>query len=77
MPLLNAAEGLYDVGATTLSLPIRPPIPVGTARVRNAQGNFVPALLLEEVVLTVYYPISRSSRETSPRGLSWLIRCVA
>ncbi|KZO98201.1 hypothetical protein CALVIDRAFT_535777 [Calocera viscosa TUFC12733] len=60
-------KGPYDVGLTTLVLPIRPTASIGNCRVRGEA-----ALRLEEVAFNVFYPAKPINRRR--RGVHWLIR---
>ncbi|OSX60109.1 hypothetical protein POSPLADRAFT_1047583 [Postia placenta MAD-698-R-SB12] len=66
--------GRYPVGATTFAVPLESPQAVGSAKLRHSSGNtpYEPALLLEEVVFTVFYPAdlqSPSADGTQPEQL--------
>ncbi|KAJ7129494.1 platelet-activating factor acetylhydrolase, isoform II-domain-containing protein [Mycena epipterygia] len=68
---LRPPQGPLPVGAVTLVAPVRPALTVGTATL--ALGN-TPALLLDEVAFTAYYPADLSPK--SRKGLDWLIRPI-
>ena len=76
--LLEHPTGPYDVGVTTFTLPVRPTEVIGKATVRTETGQITPALRLEEVSFTAYYPASPTTKEQSrqPTWLNWLPRCV-
>jgi hypothetical protein len=75
--LLENPTGPYPVGATTFALPVRPPLVFGTATVRTQTGETAPALQLEEVSFTAYYPVSRTTAESSwKKWLDWFPRYV-
>ena len=69
----------YKVGATTFSLPLRSPSVIGSAKLRDGMKELKPALLLEEIVFTAFYPADTSGRTVSHKlnkGLDWLVRSV-
>lgn len=70
--LLEHPAGPYDVGATTFALPVRPTDVIGKAALRTETGQITPALRLEEVSFTAYYPASLSSTVEKSRQPSWL-----
>jgi hypothetical protein len=74
--LLEHPTGPYDVGATTFTLPVRPTEVIGKATVRTETGQITPALPLEEVSFTAYYPASPTTTKGQSRWLNWLPRCV-
>jgi len=75
--LLESPTGPYPVGATTFALPVSPPRVFGTATVRTQTGEKVPALQLEEVSFTAYYPVSRTTAESRwKKWLDWFPRYV-
>jgi hypothetical protein len=75
--LLENPTGPYAVGATTFSLPVKPTRVFGTATVRSQTGGLAPALQLEEVCFTVYYPVSRTVAESgSKKWFNWFPRYV-
>ncbi|KAK0468154.1 platelet-activating factor acetylhydrolase, isoform II-domain-containing protein [Desarmillaria tabescens] len=68
---LPDCHGLYAVGATTFVTPVRPSRIYGTAKLPNGQ----PALCLDEVAFTAYYPSNRDDKSwKSRRGIDWLNR---
>lgn len=78
--------GRYPVGATTFAVPLESPQAVGSAKLRHSSGNtpYEPALLLEEVVFTVFYPAdlqSPSADGTQPEQLrktmDWVPKSVS
>lgn len=77
--LLEHPAGPYDVGATTFALPVRPAGVIGKAALRTETGQITPALRLEEVSFTAYYPASLSpgmAKSRQPSWLDWVPRCV-
>lgn len=76
MPLLENPTGPYVVGAATFVLPVRPALVIGGASVRTATGQTVPALRLEEVSFTAYYPVSPTITKSRWNWLNWFPRCV-
>ncbi|KAK0234052.1 platelet-activating factor acetylhydrolase, isoform II-domain-containing protein, partial [Armillaria fumosa] len=61
----------YSVGATTFVTPVRPSRIYGSARLPNEQ----PALVLDEVAFTAYYPANLADKSWTPRlGIDWLNR---
>jgi hypothetical protein len=75
--LLEHPTGPYDVGATTFTLPVRPTEVIGKAAVRTETGQTMPALRLEEVSFTAYYPASPTKEQSrGPTWLNWLPRYV-
>lgn len=71
-------SGPYAVGATTFVLPVRPVRNIGRARVRRESGvGTEPALQLEDVVFTAFYPTEPTTfADKHEKGLFWMIRCV-
>ena len=81
LPMLSLPDfaGPYKVGATTFSLPLQSPSVIGSAKLRHGKEGLRPALSLEEVAFTAFYPADISGStglKTSSMGLDWLIRCV-
>ncbi|RXW25242.1 hypothetical protein EST38_g592 [Candolleomyces aberdarensis] len=79
MLFLPAIKGRYAVGVTTFVTPVHPPRPIGSVKLRNGSGNpskgeSKPALLLEEVAYTAYYPADISAK--SKKGVDWFIRPI-
>lgn len=74
--LLEHPTGPYDVGATTFALPVRPTQVIGEAAVRTPTGQITPALRLEEISFTAYYPASPTTEKSSRPWLDWLPRYV-
>lgn len=75
--LLENPAGPYPVGATTFALPVRPTRVFGTATVPSPTGGLAPALQLEEVSFTAYYPVSRTVTESRrKKWLDWFPRYV-
>ncbi|KAH9173299.1 platelet-activating factor acetylhydrolase [Lactarius sanguifluus] len=77
MPILENPTGPYAVGAVTFTLPVRPTRVIGGAAVRTETGEVVPALRLEEVSFTVYYPVSPTATESRWNWLNWFPRPLA
>lgn len=76
MPTLPDPPGPYEVGATTFTLPVSPR-GVGSSKIRTSSGTLEPALLLEEVAFTAFYPTSLKQSplpKTFRKGLHWLTR---
>ena len=69
--LLEHPAGPYDVGATTFALPVRPTGVIGNAGLRTETGQITPALRMEEVSFTAYYPASLSPGTAKSRQPSW------
>lgn len=79
MLFLPAIQGRYSVGVTTLVTPVQRPRPIGNAKVKRTAGKggegVEPALFLEEVAYTVYYPADVSSKGAKEKkGVSWFVR---
>ncbi|KAK0224629.1 platelet-activating factor acetylhydrolase, isoform II-domain-containing protein [Armillaria nabsnona] len=72
MPLyLPDCHNPYSVGATTFVTPVRPSRIYGSARLPNGQ----PALVLDEVAFTAYYPADMADKSwTLGLGIDWLNR---
>lgn len=71
---LSDIPGRFLVGATTFVTPVRSPRVIGSLKLRNKTSNALqPALYLEEVAYTAYYPAAVSPK-TAKKGLDWLIR---
>jgi platelet-activating factor acetylhydrolase len=73
--------GPYKVGATTFLLPLRSPSVIGSAKLRHAKDGLMPALPLEEVVFTAFYPADTTESSTSgskrmSKGIDWLSKYV-
>jgi len=83
---LPAIPGRYAVGVTTFVTPVSSPRPIGSVKLRNGsseassgtstpQGQAKPALFLEEVAYTAYYPADISSKAAkAAKGVDWFIR---
>ncbi|KAK0191153.1 platelet-activating factor acetylhydrolase, isoform II-domain-containing protein [Armillaria mellea] len=68
---LPDCHDLYSVGATTFVTPLKPSRTYGSARLPNGQ----PALVLDEVAFTAYYPANIADKSwKSKRGINWLNR---
>ncbi len=74
MPILENPAGPYSVGAVTFVLPVRPACVIGGATVRTETGQTVPALRLEEVSFTAYYPVSPTAMKSRWNWLNWFPR---
>lgn len=78
MLFLPAIQGRYAVGVTTLVTPVQHPRPIGNAKVKRTAGKggerVEPALFLEEVAYTVYYPADVSSKGAKKKGVDWFVR---
>lgn len=68
---LSDPQGKYQVGATTFARPVSPFV-VGTAKLVS-DDQLLPALQLDEVAFTAYYP---AQAKGFIKGLDWLIRCA-
>jgi platelet-activating factor acetylhydrolase len=68
--------GPYMVGATTFSLPLQSSSLIGSAKLNDKDG-LRPALMLEEVAFTAFYPADLSGN-TGPKqankGIHWFMR---
>ena len=82
---LPDVPGKFQVGATTFALPLNDPQAIGTAKLAKSSGNtpHEPALLLEEIVFTVFYPadIHSPSADGVPpeklkKSMNWVPRSV-
>ena len=82
---LPDVPGKFEVGATTFALPLNDPQAIGTAKLAKSSGNtpHEPALLLEEIVFTVFYPadIHSPSADGVPpeklkKSMDWVPRSV-
>lgn len=62
------------VAAATFVAAVNPALAVGSATLAGTTND--PALLLEEVAFTAYYPADLSQRPRPRKGLDWLLRCV-
>jgi platelet-activating factor acetylhydrolase len=76
MPILENPAGPYAVGAATFVLPVRPALVVGGAAIRTETGQKVPALRLEEVSFTAYYPVSPTIPKSRWPWLNWFPRYI-
>ncbi|KAL4076150.1 platelet-activating factor acetylhydrolase [Scleroderma citrinum] len=73
MLFLQKAGGRFPVGATTFKLPV-PRILFSRAKVAAGKSDGLkPALLLQEVVFTAYYPAALPHGNVS-YGIDWLLR---
>ena len=81
-PMLSFPDivGPYEVGATTFALPLRSPSVIGSAKLRHGtEEGLRPALKLEEVAFTAFYPADTSENtgfQKSSKGIDWLVRSV-
>lgn len=82
---LHDIPGRFPVGATTFVCPVRPSVTVGSGKLRHTPKGEIsadhaqPALQLEEVAFTAYYPAQTRNLDGSRefrKGLDWLIRYV-
>jgi platelet-activating factor acetylhydrolase len=77
MFFLPEIPGRFRVGATTFVTPVRAARSVGSAKLRGSNSKVSePALYLEEVAFTAYYPADINGRQKTQKGLDWVIRCV-
>ncbi|KAF4602119.1 hypothetical protein EYR40_005323 [Pleurotus pulmonarius] len=67
MPFLDEPKDGHPVGATTFAVRVSPSKVIGNARLNNE-----PALHLEEVAFTAYYPAVPAA--TRRKGMPWLLR---
>ena len=80
---LPEVHGKYPVGATTFAIPIQAQDDasrvVGRARLKPSSGGQpdTPALKLEEVAFTAYYPADVRAVKHAYKGVHWVPRCVA
>ncbi|KAF9464383.1 platelet-activating factor acetylhydrolase [Collybia nuda] len=77
MLFLPEIPGRFPVGATTFVTPVRPARSVGSASILNSLSNTPePALYLEEVAFTAYYPADTRVNGTQKiqHGLNWVLR---
>lgn len=80
MLFLPDSCGRFSVGATTFRLPVSTKV-LGTAKIRrnsHSDGgpSVKPALQLDEVIFTAYYPADIQGRNIK-KGLDWLLRSVS
>jgi len=80
MLFLPKSNGRFPVGATTFKLPVSTKV-LGTVKIsrhgHNDGGPTVePALQLDEVVFTAYYPADIKGSNIK-KGLDWLLRSVS
>ena len=76
MPILENPDGPYAVGAATFVLPVRPALVIGGTALRTETGQTVPALRLEEVSFTAYYPVSPTIPKSRWHWLNWFPRYI-
>jgi platelet-activating factor acetylhydrolase len=80
MLTLPEVSGKYPVGATTFAIPIttkdEASRTIGRAKLRPSSGGQpdAPALKLEEVAFTAYYPADTSSGRKLQKGVHWVQR---
>jgi hypothetical protein len=72
-------HGRFPVGATTFKLPVSTKV-LGTAKIHrhghsDSGPSVKPALQLDEVVFTAYYP-AQVEGSNMKKGLDWLLRSV-
>jgi platelet-activating factor acetylhydrolase len=75
---LPVAQGHFAIGATTFCLPVGKAITVGSSKLK-VKSEFQPALQLEEVAFTAYYPARTESKDGTKRykkGLNWISQYV-
>lgn len=60
--------GQYPVGSTTFTSPVKPTVTFGSATYENGD----PALVLDEIGYTAYYPANTTSQ--AKKGIDWLMR---
>ncbi|KAG2156227.1 tRNA synthetases class I, catalytic domain-containing protein [Suillus clintonianus] len=72
MLFLAESHGRLPVGATTFKFPVSTKV-LGTTKIRGHGGRLNPALQLEEVVFTAYYPADVKGNNIK-KGLDWLLR---
>lgn len=71
--------GRFPVGAITFKLPVYNKV-LGTASISGRHGHhdeLKPALQLNEVVFTAYYPADVKESDLKNFGLHWLLRSVS
>lgn len=79
---LPEAPGRYPVGATTFAVPINTTNEssriIGRAKLKPSSGGQpdTPALKLEEVAFTAYYPADTDTHVKLQKGVHWIPRCV-
>ncbi|TFK43726.1 platelet-activating factor acetylhydrolase, isoform II-domain-containing protein [Crucibulum laeve] len=77
MLFLPSVQGRFPVGVTTFATPVRPSRPIGSLKLRApTHASAQPALRLEEVAFTAYYPADTSSTHLI-KGLDWFLRPLA
>lgn len=79
MLFLPESSGRFPVGATTFKLPVSTKV-LGTAKIHrhgHSDGgpSVKPALQLDEVVFTAYYPADVKGSNIK-KGLDWLLRLL-
>ena len=80
---LPEVHGKYPVGATTFAIPIQAQDDasrvVGRAKLKPSSGcqPDTPALRLEEVAFTAYYPADVHAVKHAQKGVHWVPRCAA
>lgn len=72
-------HGRFPVGATTFKLPVSNRV-LGTAKIRSHASHegttLKPALQLDEVVFTAYYPAD-IKENIIKKGLNWVLRSAS
>ena len=77
---LPDTPGKYAVGATTFAVPVKTKDEaariIGRAKLRPSSGRepHTPALKLDEVAFTAYYPADTDERVKSNKGVHWVPR---
>ncbi|KAJ7044522.1 platelet-activating factor acetylhydrolase, isoform II-domain-containing protein [Mycena alexandri] len=71
---LRPPRGANPVGATTFVAAVNLAVAVGSATLAGTTND--PALVLEEIAFTAYYPADLSQRPRPRKGLDWLLRPV-
>ncbi len=67
LSLPQCSDNKYPVGSTTFATPVQPSVTFG-----NATLNDQPALVLDEVAFTAYYPADVTAGPS--KGVDWLLR---
>jgi platelet-activating factor acetylhydrolase len=79
MLFLSEIQGPFAVGAVTFVTPVQPSRIISAAKLKRRDSTSElpaePALCLQEVAFTAYYPAKISS-ETPNKGIPWLTRLV-
>lgn len=76
--LLPEIQGRFPVGISTFVTPVHPARPIGSVKRRPARNapsdQTLPALMLEEVAFTAYYPADTSKLSKPKAGSNWFVR---